>query len=858
MAIEKYKADKEEKDFFEKIEDEPAEEELIDTVKEKKEKIKEISPKLEFLTDPKDPEMVYIGRKKSVLKDHGSKSCAFLGKVYEDDCRDKKVHLDGLNPHVVFIDGSRGSGKSYGLGVIAEELSANNPYIGQIVVDPVGVFWSMKYPNQEKKELEELIAWGLSPKGCNNLKVFVPEGVVSKVSKETYDETFSMYPSLLLAEDWCLTFGIDRFNPTGLLLEKTLSFVKTGYKAGDPSKDDVPEQDIPSKGNLYTLEDIIFCLQNAMEFKSSSTGYKQDSIRALVSRFEAAKAWGIFSDHGTPLSKLSKERQLTILDTSFLDDNITALVIGILARRILSARKLVTRQDAIKKFDDNSESPDDLLEISIPPTWVYIDEAHTLIPSGNTITPATNAIIEYVKQGRRPGCSMVLATQQPSAINSKVLSQVDIFISHKLVFNDDIHAVQKRMPAIIPEAYKDPNFIKTLPVGVALTGDRGEETKRAFILKIKPRLSQHEGRDAETIREVPTLGKKEIINFCSDMVYKKLVASKTLKTTDAKDLLDVINSKYNSEITFNEVLISLSKMGVVEKENILVFANKSQKQKTEISKEEIENINQAIEYSNAVDQNPELREPAPEIEPDYKPVLPQRISREIAINIASRTNKKKFFFIKEEESITQIHIVYRKLYKVIYNIFDEEENYITHNCFIDSITGEFIHFDGVDFKESTGFNLVDDLTVDDIILLDKIFAWRTPEELSEELEATPEQIKEDLISLVDRELADVDLINKQEAFRIKRKIDVPFSPKLSILSSVTDLPLKKQLIPIVEDEEEISKEEIDERLNKLWQNIEVVDIEEVFWPIWEINSRDKRANDRFVLVDAVLGQIVDA
>ncbi len=797
---------------------------------------------------------MYIGRKKSVLKEHGSKSCAFLGKVFEDDLCDKKVHLDGLNPHVVFIDGSRGSGKSYGLGVIAEELATNNPFIGQIVVDPVGVFWSMKYPNQEKKELEELVKWGLTPKGLDNIKVFVPEGVVGKVSKETYDETFSMYPSMLIADDWCLTFGIDRFSPTGLLLEKTLSFVKNGYKAEDPSDYEAKEEKIPGKGNLFNLDDIVYCLQNSYEFKSSSSGYKQDSIRALVSRFEAAKSWGIFSDHGTPLSKLSKERQLTILDTSFLDDNITALVIGILSRRILSARKLVTRQDAIKKFDDNSQSPDDLLEISIPPTWVYIDEAHTLIPSGNTITPATNAITEYVKQGRRPGCSMVLATQQPSAINSKVLSQVDIFLSHKLVFNDDIHAVVKRMPAIIPEQYKDPNFIKTLPVGVALTGDRGEETKRAFILKIKPRLSQHEGRDAETIREVPKLSKKEIINFCSDMVYKKLLVSKTLKTSDAKDILDIVNSKYNSDITFDEILVSLNKMGIIEKDNILRFAEKTKKEKTEIPKEEIQTINQAIEESSK-EQFPE----APKLEPDYKPVLPERISRDIAINIASRTNKKRFLFLKEEEIINQIHIIHRKIYKIIYKIFDEEENYLTHTCYIDSITGEFLHYDGKIFKESTGFDLVDELTEDDIILLDKMFAWRTPEQLSEELKVSVKEIKNDLVSLVDRRLVDVDIINKQESFRIKRKIDVPFSPKLSILSSMIDLPLKKQLIAIEENNpDEISKKQIVERLEKFWQDIEIDDIGEIFWPIWEIISKDKRANERVVLVDAVLGQIVDA
>ena len=874
MAIEKTKSDG--TDPFEKIEkgenDKSIYESAEKKVDEKKTKttarepernrLKEITPKLEFLTDPEDDSIVYIGRKKSVLKEHGSKSCAFLGKVFEEDLRDKKVYLDGLNPHVVFIDGSRGSGKSYGLGVIAEELATNNPYIGQIVVDPVGVFWSMKYPNQEKKEIEELEKWGQKPRGLNNIKVFVPEGVIGKVSKETYDETFSMYPSMLLADDWCLTFGIDRFNPTGLLLEKTLSFVKHGYKAGDPNDAEKEIEQIPAKGNLYNLDDIIFCLVNANEFKSSSSGYKQDSIRALVSRFEAAKSWGIFSDHGTPLSKLSKEKQLTILDTSFLDDNITALVIGILARRILSARKLVTRQDAIKKFDDNSQTPDDLLEIEIPPTWVYIDEAHTLIPSGNTITPATNAIIEYVKQGRRPGCSMVLATQQPSAINSKVLSQVDIFLSHKLVFNDDIHAVQKRMPAIIPESYKDPNFIKTLPVGVALTGDRGEETKRAFILKIKPRLSQHEGRDAETIREVPTLSKKEIINFCSDMIYKKLLSSKTLKTSDAKDILDIINSKYNSEIVFDEILVSLSKMGISEKNNVLFFENKSKKEKTEISKDEILTINQAIEKSNELSENPEIQEEAllnpEEMTPDSLPVIPSRISRDIAINIANSTNKKRFLFLREEEIISQVKMIYRKIYKINYNIFDEDENYKASTCFIDSVSGEFLHFDGRNFKESNGFKLVEELSVDDLVLLDNIFAWKTPQELSEVLEIDAREIKQDLISLVDRNLADVDIINKKESFRIKRRIDLPFHPRYDILTSINHLPLKKQLISKSDIQEEISEEIIVSRLEKLWPDIEITEITEIFWPLWEIISKDKRANERAIIVDGVIGQIIDA
>ena len=43
-------------------------------------------------------------------------------------------------------------------------------------------------------------------------------------------------------------------------------------------------------------------------------------------------------------------------------------------------------------------------------------------------------------------------------------------MAHKLVFDDDIKAIHKRTPTIVPGPYKKPNFIKTLPIGNALTG----------------------------------------------------------------------------------------------------------------------------------------------------------------------------------------------------------------------------------------------------------------------------------------------------------------------------------------------------------------------------------------------------
>ncbi|MFH0906169.1 MAG: DUF87 domain-containing protein, partial [archaeon] len=811
-----------------------------------KKKSKQITPKLQFLEDLEDSSKVYIGRKRSVLKQYGATSSALIGKIAEIDLQDKLVYLDGLNPHVVFIDGSRGSGKSYVLGVIAEELSKNNAFIGQIVVDPVGVFWSMKFKNQDSKELKLLEEWGLEAEGLSNLKVFIPEGMASKVSKDTYDETFSMYPSLLTAEDWCLTFGIERFSPGGLLLEKAISFVKSGYlaeKALEKDSNNLDTKDkeekeiikISGKDTHFTLDDLIECLQKSSEFNSPKKGYKPDSIRALVSRFEAAKSWGIFSNSGTPLSKLSREKQLTILDTSFLDDNITALVIGILARRLLSARKLSTRQEAVKKFEtEGNQDADELLELQIPPTWLYIDEAHTLIPSGNLQTPATNALIEYVKQGRRPGCSLVFATQQPSAINTKVLSQVDILMSHKLVFNDDILAIQKRMPAIIPDAYKAPNFIKTLPVGTALVGDRTEETSRAFILKIRPRASQHEGRDAETIKEATKLSEKELINIAVEMIIKKINNDNFIYKKQAIDITDLINAKYNSNILWQDVLARLLIKGIIEKEDKLIRKDKIksknivQETKQMISAFEKENgieqedldinENQDKDYDDSnedkdydsdstEDEGQENLEEAEEDlddsiekEKDERPVasqgivtveiIPAKISRERAENLAKSYYKKQFGILSKVE-IDDSKISYRPIAQINYKVFDSNNKFKKQECFIDLVFNEFVHIIDDELIRSKGFSKINDLDDLDLEILYLLSKRQTSTLLAKTLGLSDSEIKRKLKNLVTKRIIS-EYKDKFESYELSSNFDLPFDATDKLISSIADIPLRKK------------------------------------------------------------------
>jgi hypothetical protein len=52
-------------------------------------------------------------------------------------------------------------------------------------------------------------------------------------------------------------------------------------------------------------------------------------------------------------------------------------------------------------------------------------------------------LIRWVKEGRQPGLSLVVATQQPAAIDAELLTQCDIIISHKITAWDDVFALNR-------------------------------------------------------------------------------------------------------------------------------------------------------------------------------------------------------------------------------------------------------------------------------------------------------------------------------------------------------------------------------------------------------------------------------
>ena len=189
---------------------------------------------------------IVIGRNASDKKKYADKGLILLGKGYvrmgQHTSLSNRIFMDVVRTHVVLVAGKRGSGKSYTLGVMAEELS-NLPKdvsqnIASLIFDTMGIYWTMKYSNEKDKDI--LKDWELQSKGLPT-KTFVPFGHYDNYIEKgiPVDEKFALDVADLNPEDWIITFGLDIINPVSVLIERAIIRLK---ERGGFTIDDIIEE----------------------------------------------------------------------------------------------------------------------------------------------------------------------------------------------------------------------------------------------------------------------------------------------------------------------------------------------------------------------------------------------------------------------------------------------------------------------------------------------------------------------------------------------------------------------------------------------------------------------------------------
>ena len=115
--------------------------------------------------------------------------------------------------------------------------------------------------------------------------------------------------------------------------------------------------------------------------------------------------------------------QTTILDTSVYSSigafNIRALVISLICRKIFRERMDARKKEEMDAIHHGQDylSYDPVKEM--PLAWIFVDEAHEFLPRSGT-TPATDTLQTLLREGRQPGISLVLASQQPGQIHDAI------------------------------------------------------------------------------------------------------------------------------------------------------------------------------------------------------------------------------------------------------------------------------------------------------------------------------------------------------------------------------------------------------------------------------------------------------
>ncbi len=430
---------------------------------------------------------IIIGRNEAGRKKYGTRGTIFLGKHYvkmgQTTSLSNKIFMDVTTSHVVFICGKRGGGKSYTMGVIAEGMSNLPPEIKKnisvILLDTMGIYWTMKYPNHKDKLL--LDEWGLEDKELD-VKIYTPTGYFNEYKDKGIptDKPFAINTSEIEAAEWCMTLGFDQYSVQGISIERIIKSLK-------------------EKGNSYSIKDIIDAVDKDEKIE-------QVIKDAIMNKFSSANEWGLFDTKGTSINELAQAGQVTVLDVSCYAtkagaSGLRALVIGLVSQKLFLQRMIARKDEEYQTINKSLhffDMDDDEKKEKMPLVWLIIDEAHEFLPNKGT-TVASDPLITILREGRQPGISLILATQQPGKIHTDVMTQSDTIISHRLTAKIDVEALGMLMQSYMQEGLA--HYLDNLPrvKGAAIVMDDANE--RIYPMRVRPRFTWHGGQSPTAMED---------------------------------------------------------------------------------------------------------------------------------------------------------------------------------------------------------------------------------------------------------------------------------------------------------------------------------------------------------------------
>jgi hypothetical protein len=430
-----------------------------------------------------------LGRESSRLRKLGHKGCAYIGKVvsypagrYEEV---GEMFMDIVFPHCILVLGKRGSGKSYTLGVIAEEFgflqSKYRDRISVIMVDTMSVFHSLKKENNITEEIRKLATFAnLQARGFPDYsRIFMPKSTIEKVREMGRDIAFDNILQLSIKDieiyDWLSLFNLTPTEPAGVLIARAIDKLR-------------------SEKSVFGFQDI---------FEEIKIQFGDEYLKeGVINLFRMVENIGIFGEVGTPMEEIVRGGQLSILDMGYIGHvsgfDIRNLVVGIISRKLLLERTLHTTVEMQAEASLTPSAGKNIMRKTLPMVYMMLDEAHLFIPRDRK-TLSSTPLIDWINLGRHSGLSLLMATQSPSSIDPHVLGQSDLVIAHNISSADDIEALNRIQQTYMKGSRDLRTLVSSMDYlpGLAVIFD--DRTRKVEMCRIRPRCSLHLGIDASAI-----------------------------------------------------------------------------------------------------------------------------------------------------------------------------------------------------------------------------------------------------------------------------------------------------------------------------------------------------------------------
>ena len=186
---------------------------------------------------------------------------------------------------------------------------------------------------------------------------------------------------------------------------------------------------------------------------------------------------------------------IDIGNTSLWEEGKPLAVIN-MSKVSVSMKKLIPLLLSYKYYQEHKNKKSDVVTSSLN---IIIDEAHNVLSYDSTRESQDwkdfrlETFEEIIKEGRKFGVFLTIASQRPSDISATIISQLHNYLIHRLINNRDLEMVEKAI------AYLDKISIESLPIlpaGACVLS--GIVADLPLILQVD-RLSEEEQPESQTI-----------------------------------------------------------------------------------------------------------------------------------------------------------------------------------------------------------------------------------------------------------------------------------------------------------------------------------------------------------------------